>query len=48
MIVRYDFKVKKFDETIVVMQSVALPDMDIYGRRLSRSPRPSMRLEAEL
>ena len=29
MIVRYDFKVKKCDETIVVMQSsVALPDME--------------------
>jgi hypothetical protein len=27
-IVRYDFKVKKCDETIVVMQSVALPDME--------------------
>ena len=28
MIVRYDFKVKKSDETIVVMQSLALPDME--------------------
>jgi hypothetical protein len=27
-VVRYDFKVKKCDETIVVMRSVALPDMD--------------------
>jgi len=26
--VRYDFKVKKCDETIVVMQSVALPNME--------------------
>jgi hypothetical protein len=26
--VRYDFKVKKCDESIVVMRSVALPDMD--------------------
>jgi len=28
MIVRYDFKVKKCDGTTVVMQSVALPDME--------------------
>ena len=28
IIVRYDFKVKKSDETIVVMQSLALPDME--------------------
>jgi hypothetical protein len=27
-IVRYDFKLKKCDGTILVMQSVALPDMD--------------------